>query len=676
VTTGSDAGGLNPSLAELAAAHGVATEYLDQLQRPVSIRPESVVAVLGALGVDASSPPAIAAALAAERERAGAPPPVVVLQSAQQRTIPIGGRARLVLETGDSRELVGTGDGLTIPAGLPLGWHRLDTADGELPVVVTPDRLTAPSRSRHWGWAIQLYAAASRDSWGIGDLADLQTLGEWSAGRGAGLVLVNPLHAGAPGLPVQPSPYYPSSRRWSSPLYLRIEDTAAYAAAPADVRATVDTLRPATAVGDRIDRDAVWAAKQAALTALWPYADRPDLDRIDADLRDFATWCALAESLGRDWREWPEEFRRPSTTAVVAARRLLADRVAFHAWQQLQLDAQLGDVQRALTTAGMAVGVVHDLAVGIDPGGADGWALQDALAHGARIGAPPDSFNQQGQDWGMPPWHPRRLAELGYAPMRDMLRSLLKHAGGVRIDHVLGLFRTWWIPSGGSARDGTYVGYDADALLGVVSLEAARAGAIVIGEDLGTVPPGVRRTLRDRGVLGTSVLWFEREQPAGGKPGRLIPPSGWREDAAASVTTHDLPTARGWLRGEHVRVRRELGLLDDPDAELESWRQERAELVALLTELGLVEDADATDEDKLVLGLHAFLGATRCRVVLAAPGDAVGDLRQPNLPGTTDEYPNWRLPVTDDAGQVLLLDELLADPRVERLAAVLDAAVR
>lgn len=654
---------LDPALAELAAAHGVATEYRDHLRRRVAIRPESVVAALDALGVDPSSPTPSNDAL----------PPVVVLRTSEQRALPVTGRSRLVLETGDSRELAAGADGrLLLPAGLPLGWHRLDTSDGELPVVVAPDRLPSPPR-RHWGWAVQLYAAPSRDSWGAGDLADLRTLGEWSAEQGAGLVLVNPLHAVAPGLPVEPSPYYPSSRRWTNPLYLRLEDTAAYAAAPSDVRAAVDAMRPAV-VGDRLDRNAAWAARQAALTALWPYAERPDVDRLDVDLRDFATWCAIAEALGRDWQAWPAELQRPASPAVATARRDLADRVSFHAWQQVLLDEQLSEVQRALATAGMAVGVVHDLAVGIDPAGADGWALQDALAHRARIGAPPDSFNQQGQDWGMPPWHPRRLAELGYAPIRDMLRSLLRHAGGVRIDHVLGLFRAWWIPAGGSARDGTYVSYDADALLGVVTLEAARAGAMVIGEDLGTLPAGVRRTLRDRGILGTSVLWFEREQPAGGQPGRLVRPERWRDEAAASVTTHDLPTALGWLRGEHVRIRAELGLLDDPDAERESWQRERDELVGLLRDLGLIA-ADAA-EAEIVVALHAFLGLTRCRVVLAAPGDAIGDVRQPNLPGTTDDYPNWRLPLTDENGQVVLLDDLLADPRVARLAAVLDAAVR
>jgi 4-alpha-glucanotransferase len=349
--------------------------------------------------------------------------------------------------------------------------------------------------------------------------------------------------------------------------------------------------------------------------------------------------------------------------------------VRFHAWLQQLCDDQLARGQAAAREAGMAVGVVHDLAVGADPAGADAWALQDALALSARVGAPPDTFNQQGQDWGLPPWHPQRLAELGYAPLRDMVRSLVRHAGGVRIDHVLGMFRLWWIPGGRSPRDGTYVQYDADALLGVIALEADRAGAVVVGEDLGTVPPEVRTALAERGVLGSSVLWFEREEADAGETGALTPPGEWREAATASVTTHDLPTALGWLRGEHVRVRAELGLLDDPDAELQSWQAERAELLDYLVTSGVLSTVDAP-EGELVRALHLLLARTPSRYVLAAPGDAVGDLRQPNLPGTVDEWPNWRLPVADAEGRPMLLDDLLSDPRVERLAAELQAAVR
>jgi 4-alpha-glucanotransferase len=321
----------------------------------------------------------------------------------------------------------------------------------------------------------------------------------------------------------------------------------------------------------------------------------------------------------------------------------------------------------------MAVGIVHDLAVGTDPAGADAWVLQDALALRAHIGAPPDGFSQQGQDWGMPPWHPRRLEELGYAPLRDMVRGLLRHAGGVRIDHILGMFRAWWVPAGGSARDGTYVHYDADAMLAVIALEAHRAGAVVVGEDLGTTPPYVPATLADWGILGSAVLWFEREEPTGGEPGVRRPLPRWREPVMASVTTHDLPTALGWLRGEHVAVRAELGLLDDPRRERTAWLSERAELLGWLADADLVDDDPS--EAELLRALHLALARAPSRLVMAALGDAVGDLRQPNLPGTTEEYPNWRLPVADTAGRPLLLDQLLADERVQRLAADLTSGI-
>jgi 4-alpha-glucanotransferase len=254
-----------------------------------------------------------------------------------------------------------------------------------------------------------------------------------------------------------------------------------------------------------------------------------------------------------------------------------------------------------------------------------------------------------------------------------MVGGLLRHAGGVRIDHILGMFRAWWVPAGGSSRDGTFVHYDADAMLAVIALEAHRAGAVVVGEDLGTTPSYVPTTLAECGVLGSAVLWFEREEPSQGEPGVRRPLARWREPVMASVTTHDLPTALGWLRGVHVDVRAELGLLDDPVRERAAWLRERAELIGWLVDEGLV-DAGATEAD-LLRAVHLALAKTPSRLVMAALGDAVGDLRQPNLPGTTDSYPNWRLPVADTEGRPLLLDELLADERVQRLAADLTSGI-
>ena len=661
---------LSPELARLAAAHGVAVEYKDQLDRTVEVSSGSVVAVLRALGVDATTPSAVAAALR-EVEQRPATPPVVVMRQSQTRTVAVEDVIGLFLESGEEVPHRTVGGSITL-AGLPTGWHTLRTSTRDIPVVVAPDRVTAPT-GRHWGLMTQLYAMRSRTSWGIGDLHDLGTLTAWTAQEGGGLVLVNPLHATAPIPPLQDSPYYPASRRWTNPLYLRVEDTKEYADAPAALRAQVDALRLEDS-GDRIDRNKVWEAKLAALTLLFASVNGVAVESLDPALGDWATWCALAEVHGPDWRTWPEELRRPDSPAVQQSRAQLAERVRFHAWLQLCCDYQLDAVQSRARAAGLAIGVVHDLAVGTDPAGADAWALQDALALGARIGAPPDTFNQQGQDWGMPPWHPGRLAELGYAPVRDMLRGLLRHAGGVRIDHILGYFRMWWVPADGTARDGTYVSYDAEALLGVLTLEAERAGAIVIGEDLGTVTPEVRLELGGRHVLGTSVLWFERKDPVGGEAGPLRPLPDWREGAAASVTTHDLPTALGWLRGEHVRVRADLGVLDDPAAEEKNWQAERQELVELLRTSGLV-GADPTD-DELVEALTAAVAATPSQVVLAAPGDVVGDLQQPNMPGTTDEYPSWRLPLADETGQPVALENLLADARMQRLAALLHKAVR
>jgi 4-alpha-glucanotransferase len=315
------------------------------------------------------------------------------------------------------------------------------------------------------------------------------------------------------------------------------------------------------------------------------------------------------------------------------------------------------------------VGIVHDLAVGVDPGGADAWALQAELATGVRVGAPPDGFNQQGQDWGLPPLRPDRLLATGLRPLRDMLRSVLAHAGGIRIDHALGLFRLFWIPEGVGAEEGTYVRYPAEAMLAVLALEAERAGAVVIGEDLGTVEEGVHERLRDAGVLGSRVLYFEWEH------GRRKPAAHYEREALASVTTHDLPTALGWWRGEGVRLRVDLDLLgpgNDERSERARLDAERAAMLDLLADEGLLT-ADP-GEREIVEAMHAFLARTPSLLVAASPADAIGDPRQPNLPGTVDEYPNWRLPLAIDDGDgpaVVDLDDLLDHPRTRALARAL-----
>ncbi len=318
----------------------------------------------------------------------------------------------------------------------------------------------------------------------------------------------------------------------------------------------------------------------------------------------------------------------------------------------------------------MPLGVLHDLAVGVDADGADAWALADVFASGVSVGAPPDNFTPRGQDWGLPPWRPDRLAATGYAALRDMLRAVLSHADGLRIDHVAGLWRLWWIPPGDSPDRGTYVHYDADTMLAVLALEAHRAGATVVGEDLGTVEPEVTEALAANEMLGCAVSWFTRDQSAPGEP--LLPPARWPSRAAASLSTHDLPTAAGFLRGEHVRARADLGLLDDVPAEQANADKERAEWLALLRSEGLLATSDdgEPDEAAVIVAMHRFLASTPSRLKLISPYDVVGETRQPNLPGTVDEYPNWRLPLP------VSLEQLQSDPRVAEITAAFPAASR
>ncbi|WP_045879996.1 4-alpha-glucanotransferase [Pseudofrankia sp. DC12] len=740
------------ALARLAAAYGVTTGYLDARDQPVAVPVDAVRRVLELMGVDTADPVAALAAAQAAPWRRLAPPSVVVKASAPAAVtlrLPAGldpeaVRCELALADGrvlavavgpeqERRELDGAqlvARPARLPGGLPLGDHFLRVRAGGLEattqVVAVPDRVPEPAHDaagpgragagspavaastpgddsrrgdRMWGWMVQLYALRSAGSWGMGDYADLATLAAWSgsaAGGRADVLLVNPLHAAAPTLPVQPSPYYPASRRFLSPLYLRPEDTPEYSAAGPATRAAVDAHAAAARkahlatggpgggadeFGELIDRDSVWAAKLAALEVLFARSPQP-ADAAGAagdEVAEFALWCALAERHGPDWRVWPAALRDREPGALAAARAELADRVAFHRWLQARAEQQVAAAQAAARAAGMRVGIIHDLAVGVDPAGADTWADRDAYAVGVSIGAPPDLFNQQGQDWGLPPWRPDRLAETGYAPLRRMIAAVLGRGGGLRVDHILGLFRLWWIPGGAGAANGTYVRYDAEAMLGVLALEAAKAGALIVGEDLGTVEPTVATTLADLGVLGSSVLWFEND--ADGVP---VPPAAWRARTMASVTTHDLPTAAGFLLGEHIRARAERGLLARPVArETAEWRASRAGLLAHLRAHGLLGPAAGPETaDELApevvraaaLGMHRLLVATPARIILAAPGDAVGDRHQPNLPSTVDSYPNWRLPVRDADGRQVTLEELMADERVARLVAVLAEA--
>ncbi|MGW0130151.1 4-alpha-glucanotransferase [Streptomyces sp. NPDC003299] len=677
-------------LARLAALHGVVPSYQPSADRTVAASPAALVRVLGALGVDAGSPGAVTAALAARRRELTErllPPTLVSWDGAAPEALaalPEGTRLEITTEQGESR--AGT-DPAGLPDGLPHGVHRLtatapDGRSTRAHLIVAPPRLPAPPE-RSYGLLVQLYSLLSRRSWGMGDLGDLGELAAW-AGRalGAGFVQVNPLHAAVPGAPTDPSPYRPSSRRFPDPVHLRVEDVPEYAYAGdggvlSDLPARAARLREAVLdKGALIDRDAVWELKRAALEVVRRVPLGPGRRAAYADflaeqgqaLEDHATWCALAEVHGSDWSRWPEGLRDPRSAETARARAELMDRVDFHSHLAWLTDAQLRAAQRAARDAGMGVGVVHDLAVGVHPQGADAWAQQEFFAAGMSVGAPPDAFNARGQDWGLPPWRPDRLAASGYAPYRDLLRALFRYAGALRIDHVMGLFRLWWVPQGEPPTEGAYVRYDAEAMLAVLVLEASRAGAVVVGEDLGTVEPGVREALRERGVLGTSVLWFERDWAGDGHP---LPPESWRADCLATATTHDLPPTAARLTGEHVDLRDRLGLLTRPlEVEREEASADTGEWLALLARLGLLRGAggsDASSEEAEIQAVHRFLRRTPARLVGVWLPDGVGDRRPQNLPGTWDQYPNWRLPIADATGRPVTLEELAASPRLHAL---------
>ncbi len=600
-----------------AAAHGVAASYRDWHGRQVEVSQRTLDAILDALGE----------------------PPGEVLAG-----VPAA-------EDGVAREAA-------------------EDAAGDGPVVPGPE-------DRSWGFAVQLYSLRSRQSWGHGDLGDLADLAAWSASDlGAGFILINPLHAGEPMPPLSQSPYLPMSRRFTSPLYLRIEDIPEYAKLTAGDRVRIDSLaaplRARNATSELLDRDEVWRAKRTALQIIYRQPmtaqRRAEFDAYRAregqPLDDWSLWCALAEIHGPDWRAWPEPLRTVGSAEVAAERARLAGQALFHAWLQWLADSQLSAAQDTARAAGMRIGIIRDLAVGCHPGGADAWAWQDVMVPGVSVGAPPDEFNQRGQDWNQPPWHPLRLAGQEYAPLADLMDAALRHAGGLRVDHVMGLFRLWWVPAGLSPDQGTYVRYDHRAMVGVLAGQAVSAGALAIGEDLGTVEPYIREYLADRGVLGTAMLWFER-----GPDGAPLPPGKWRRNCLAMVGTHDVPPIAAFVTGEQVELRSRLGLLtrsyreesDESDAVVRAW-QEVLEAEGLLPASGRPSPAEFT------VACYAFLARTPALLIGVSLADAVGDRRPQNIPGTTDEYPNWRVPLCDGEGRAVSLDDL-ADSRTVRAVA-------
>jgi 4-alpha-glucanotransferase len=543
--------------------------------------------------------------------------------------------ADVICEDGEVRRVDGE-----LPADFPLGYHWLQTAEGRRRrLIVSPGRCWLPD-NRAWGWAVQLYAARSRASWGIGDLADLRAVRSMAAEQGAGFLLINPLHAVAPTAGQEASPYLPATRRFRNPIYLRVAEVPG-----ADGVDLEDDAGRALSDGELIDRDAIWARKREVLMRIFFAHGGGEAfarwrEEQGQSLQDWAAWAAIAEEHGGDWHTWPEELHRSTGPELARYVEQHGAVVGFHAWLQWALDLQF-------TAATGDMTVIQDLPIGVAGGGADAWAWQDVLAEGVSVGAPPDAFNSQGQDWGSPPLIPWRLRDADYEPFIQSIRATIAGAGGLRIDHVMGLFRLWWVPAGGSAAEGAYVRYPSEDLLDIVALESFRAQALVVGEDLGTVEDGVREAMAEHGILSYRLLWFEDDDPA-----------EWPAEAMAAVTTHDLPTVAGLWTGKDVEEQRELGT--GTDEELDRGR------TSLLGHLPKLPAGASVEE--AVERAHRRLAEAPSRLLSATLDDALGEPRRPNMPGTTDR-PNWSLPLP------VPVEDLPGHPLVQTVARTLAEGV-
>ncbi|MDY6055386.1 4-alpha-glucanotransferase [Micrococcus sp.] len=707
-------------LRRLARAHGVQWRYTGQDGSEQTVPDEALVQVLAALGVQVR-PDGVAALTEALDDADTAPwrdvlPPTVAVREGHRLSVPAhvaaarsGLSARVVAEDGtvvpvevtapigDERRVDGVDRvrvHLEVPAGLPQGWHRLelDAEDGhhaESVLVCAPERLTtaAPFLARRgWGVAAQGYSVTSTDSWGIGDLHDAAEVGLAARAHGADFLLLHPLHAVEPGPHPADSPYSPVTRRFLSALAVRVTDIPEFSQLPTEdqerLRRAGAQVQARLEETGRIDRTAVAEVLWPALRAVHAVPRCPEReaayarfrDRMGPGLDDFALWSAVRVVTGTAGPDLQDPAWAPGGEAAARFRTDHAQEVDLHRWVQWIADEQLAAAQGRLREAGMRMGVMVDLAVGATRCSADAWMLGDVLVPSMSVGAPPETFNQLGQDWSQHPWHPRRLAETGYAAFRDMLRSVLAHAGGIRMDHVLGLFRLWWVPEGSGPTHGAYVEYDHEAMLAVLTLEAERAGAVVIGEDLGTFEPWVQRRLAEAGVLGTSILWFEQAE------GVPTPPERYRRLCMAAVNTHDLPPTAGYLEGVHLDLRERLGLFtgDVATERRRSAEEVRAYLDAA-RERGLLEgpapdgadDRDAADVQTRVTALHRLLSQAPSALHCVALVDAVGERRIQNQPGTLQEqYPNWTVPLADGAGRLIHTEDL---PGLDSAARLFDA---
>jgi 4-alpha-glucanotransferase len=696
-------------LRRIADFVGIATRHVDALGVVHEPDEETLSRLITAFGLP-SDPKEAEDALAQEGRAApyGLAPVHIVAQEAPAPalTLRLPVKSRGVewhsrLEDGTERAGRSEGAELRLPAQLPLGYHRLAIsgagATAEIGLVVAPDSCHLPDGlqpgARSWGLTAQLYGLRSARDWGIGDLSDLARLCREAGKLGAAVVGINPLHALFAAEPRHFSPYSPSSRVWLDYLYIDVTAVPGFAE-----NAAVQNLAPAAAVlaargAPLVDYAAVAALKRPVLEALYRrFRAREQGSALDAAfhafereggaaLAAFAIFEALHEHFIEaggpfSWHEWPAALRDPNSAAVAEFTRDHAERVGFFRFLQWQADHQLGAAAAAGRASGLGIGLYRDLAVGVTPNGAEAWTDQELVVPGAAIGAPPDVLNRVGQNWGLAPINPRALRRRSFAPVIAALRANMRHAGVLRIDHVMSLQRLYWIPSGLPATKGAYVNYPFSDLLRLVALESRRHGCAIVGEDLGTVPEGFRETMQRASVLSYRVFVFERRGDAS-----FVPPGDYPPLAAASAATHDLATLKGFWLGHDIAWRRRLALYPDPSAEaneIEERRRDRRKLLEALAGEGLLshqrfgaflsQGGEPAYTLELGEAILAYLARSRARLALVQIEDVAGEAEQANLPGTTEAHPNWRRRLPSP------LVDLLAGPEMARIAALVTAA--
>jgi 4-alpha-glucanotransferase len=664
------------ALMDLAEAAGLQTRWRDAAGVRKTVRPEALRSLLAALGLDAGAPGEVRDSHARwAAERAG-PPPLLVADAG--RAVELvgqdpGRRGRLTLETGEVQDvaLTQTAHGAGLIAPDRQGYHRLEIDDRLVSLAVAPpaacrvaDRVRG---GRAWGTAVQVYGLAGPD--GFGDFADLASFTRAIGARGAQAVAISPVHALFAADPSRYSPYAPSSRLFLNSLYADpalIPGDAGPGAPPPASGALIDWAKAAPAKLMRLRKAFARLIDQggAALEAFHAFRreGRRDLER---HARFEALHAAFFAQIGaRGWPDWPQPFHDPDGMAVNDFARAHAEEVAFHAFLQWLADLGLERAQGTARASGMGIGLIADLAVGLDAGGSQAWSRPDDLLRGVNVGAPPDLFQRSGQDWGVAALSPDSLRRSGYDAFLRTLRRALRHAGGVRIDHAMGLGRLWLTPQGASPAEGAYLTYPLKDLLRLIALEAHRAEALVIGEDLGTVPAGFREALHDKGVLGMSVLWFERDADDA-----FVAPQAWSPEAAALTTTHDLPTVAGWWSGRDIDWRARLShASDDEIAQARAARHtDRVRLWDACAAAGAASGAPpcSNTPDPAVDAAIAYVAASACPLAIAPIEDLLGLEEQPNLPGTIDQHPNWRRRLP--AGAEALLDTPAVAARIATL---------